>query len=252
MWVDSVPCQGRADLRWQYPGSNNIDDGILVTLVNLTERKISADLSTIEVGPGNRWVDVYAELSPYGRYAIGGRLKTIGVSGLTLIGGFHYFNNRYGWAMDNVVSYDVVLGNGTLLTANSTTHKDLFWALKGGANNFGLVTKFTLKTYSIPQISTTTQSFNESAVPAFIAAVCDFAKAGDPSLGAGAVISIQYNATTRVVAPSILGVQEGVESPPSRFANFSAIPAVSIVQKVTTPLEWASNLDTPNQMFRYA
>jgi FAD/FMN-containing dehydrogenase len=221
-----------------------------MVLANLTHRKIAADKLTIEVGPGNRWVDVYAELDPYGLYAIEGRLKTIGVPGLTLIGGFHYFNNKYGWAMDNAVSYDIVLGNGSQITANNTSHRDLFWALKGGANNFGIVTKFILKTHAIPQISTTVQSFNESAVPAFIKAVCDFTKVDDPSIGAGAVISIQYNATTKAVAPSILGVQEGNESPPSRFENFTAIPAVQSVQKVTTPLKWASTLETPNQMFR--
>lgn len=221
-----------------------------MSLIGLSQLDVSVDQSTISVGPGNRWVDVYAKLDQYGLYAIGGRLKTIGVSGLTLIGGFHYFNNRYGWAMDNVVNYEVVLGNGTLLTVNQTAHSDLFWALKGGANNFGIVTKFTLKTYAIPKVSTQVQTFNESAVPAFIQAVCDFVQSDDPSIAAGAVLTIQYNATTKAVAPSLLGVQEGAELPPSRFAKFSAIPAVQSSQRVLTPLQWASNLDTPNQMFR--
>jgi len=61
-------------------------------------------------------------------YCIGGRLKTIGVPGLELIGGFHYLINKYGMAMDNVLSYDVVLGNGTQVIANSTSNPDLFWA----------------------------------------------------------------------------------------------------------------------------
>jgi FAD/FMN-containing dehydrogenase len=89
-------------------------------------------------------------------------LKTIGVPGLSLIGGFHYFNNKYGYAMDNVLSYDVVLGNGTQITVHKHSHSDLFWALKGGANNFGIVTKFTLKTYDVPKVSTTIQTYNET------------------------------------------------------------------------------------------
>jgi len=233
-----------------YPGSNNIDGGVLMTLTGLSQRTVSADRSSIAVGPGNQWVDVYAALDPYGLDAIGGRLKTIGVPGLTLIGGFHYFNNKYGWAMDSVLSYDVVLGNGTLVTANRTSHSDLFWALKGGANNFGIVTNFVLRVYPILKISTQIQAFNESAVPAFIKAVCDFTNADDSSIAAGSVISIQYNATTKVVAPSLLGVQEGTESPPSRFAGFAAVPAVQTILNVTTPLQWADTLDTPNQMFR--
>lgn len=221
-----------------------------MSLTGLSQLDLSPDQSTIAVGPGNTWVDVYRKLDQYGLYAIGGRLKTIGVPGLTLIGGFHYFNNKYGWAMDNVVGYEAVLGNGTLLIANQTTHCDLFWALKGGANNFGIVTKFTLRTHAIPKISTQAQTFNESAVPAFIQAVCDFIESDGPYVGAGAVITIQYNATTKMVTPFLLGVQEGIESPPSRFANFSAIPAVQTSQDVVSPLQWASNLDTPNQMFR--
>lgn len=131
---------------------------------------MGTDNSTVLVGPGLRWIDVYEFLEPYGRVAIGGRLKTIGVPGLTLIGGVHYFINKYSYAMDNVVSYDVVLGNGTQVTATSALNSDLFWALKGGANNFGVVTSFTLKTYAIPQVSAPYQEFNESTVAAFLKA----------------------------------------------------------------------------------
>lgn len=212
--------------------------------------KILEDEGLVELGPGNRWENAYNALGKVGKYMIGGRLKSIGVPGLSLIGGVHYFANKYGYAMDNVMSYDVVLGNGTQVVANSTSNPDLFWALKGGANNFGVVTKFVSKTYDIPKISTTIQTFNESNVSAFIKAVCAFAQHHDPSLGAGAVISITYNATTKAVSPSIFGVQEGTESPPSKFDEFSAIPAVQRTNNVTTPPQWHSNLDSPFQMFR--
>lgn len=222
----------------------------MLALNSLNTTKVASDNSTIEVGPGNRWVDVYEALSPVGRYCIGGRLKTIGVAGLELIGGFHYLINKYGMAMDNVVSYDVVLGNGTQVVANSTSNPDLFWALKGGANNFGIVTKFTITALPIPYISTTIQDFNESEAPAFIAATNDMAENDPADIAAGSVISITWNQTTGVASPSLLGVQEGTESPPSRFANFSAIPSTLAVNNVLTPIEWHSQLDTPNQMFR--
>lgn len=193
---------------------------------------------------------MYEALSSYGLYAIGGRLKTIGVPGLSLIGGFHYFINKYGFVMDNVIQYDVVLGNGTQIVASNTTNSDLFWALKGGANNFGIVTKFTFKAYPIPKISTTIQQFNESMIPDFLTAATDLVKYDNPDLAAGQVISIQYNATTKVASASLLGVQEGTESPPSTFANFTAIPAVARINNVTAPIVWHSALDSPNQMFR--
>ncbi|PLB48628.1 FAD-binding domain-containing protein [Aspergillus steynii IBT 23096] len=170
------------------------------------------------------WYDVYSALEPYGRMAIGGRLKTIGVPGLTLIGGVHYFTNKYGFAMDNVVKYEVVLGNGTQVVASRTSHPDLFWALKGGANNYGIVTKFSLKTHEIPRISTTIQAFSESGIYDYIQAACDLAKFDEPNpIAAGGVFTIGYNATTNVTSALVMGVQEGISNPPSQFKNFTAI-----------------------------
>lgn len=232
-----------------FPGSNNIDGGVLLAFNNMVDYKVNDD--TIEVQPGMTWYDVYSALDPYGRAAIGGRLKTIGVPGLTLIGGVSYFINKYGFAMDNVVNYDVVLGNGTQVTANSTSNPDLFWALKGGASNFGIVTKFTLKTYSMPHISTTIQVFNESTAYDFTKAVCDWATGNSESpVAAGSVITTTYNTTTKVLEPMILGVQEGISNPPSEFANFTAIPGVEKINNVTSSKQWASTLDSPKQMFR--
>lgn len=179
-------------------------------------------------------------------------MKTIGVPGLTLIGGFHYFNNKYGYAMDNVVNYDVVLGNGTQVTANKTSHSDLFWALKGGANNFGIVTRFELKTFAVPEVSTTIQIFNETHLPQYLSAICEAAKLDDEDpIAAGMIASIAYNTTTKVIQGSVLGVQAGISNPPSQFANFTKIPADARINNVTTIKSWASALDSPKQMFRY-
>lgn len=234
----------------QFPGSNSIDGGVTLSLTTMRDIKIADDNSTVEVGPGSRWVDVYGALSDYGLYAIGGRMKTIGVSGLELIGGFHYLNNKYGMAMDNVVSYDVVLGNGTQVTADAILNPDLFWALKGGANNFGIVTKFVLKAYPIPLISTTYQSYNESHFEDLMVAATEFTIHNDPDIAAGTVINVSYNSTNREYSALLLGVQEGTESPPSKFANFSSIPSTSTSNNVMPPVDWHNTLVTPNQMFR--
>ncbi|KAJ6137590.1 hypothetical protein N7471_004076 [Penicillium samsonianum] len=232
-----------------YPGANNIDAGVLIALSNLNSINVKAN--TVEVGPGLNWYQVYSALEPHGRVCIGGRMKTIGVPGLSLIGGFYYFNNKYGYAMDNVVTYDVVLGNGTQITVNKTSHGDLFWALKGGANNFGIVTRFELKTYAVPKVSTTIQVFNETNIPKYLSAVCEAAKLDDKDpIAAGMISSINYNATTKVVQGSILGVQEGVSSPPSQFANFTKIPAIERINNVTTMKPFANTLDSPKQMMR--
>ncbi|KAE8395891.1 hypothetical protein BDV23DRAFT_168616 [Aspergillus alliaceus] len=149
-----------------------------------------------------KWIDVARALDPFGRAAIGDCLKTIGVPGLTLIGGVHYLINKYGLAMDNVERYDVVLGNGTQVIADISTIRDLFWALKGGANNFGPVT------------NTTIQAFREDQVYEFIKV---------SPIAAGGVFTIQYNATTKAASASMMGVQEGISNPPSQFVYFTAI-----------------------------
>ena len=227
---------------------------MLLALNNLTDMKVNANNgsgdATIEIGPGNRWEDVYGALEPYGLYSIGGRMKVVGVPGLSLIGGMHYFNNKYGYSMDQMISYDVVLGNGTQVVATATENPDLFWALKGGALNFGIVTKFTMKAYYVPKVSTTMQLYNASYTEDYINAFVDMALNNNGEIGAGSVYSIQYNATTKVLESSIMGIEESEISPPSRFVNFSAIPAETRINNVTTPAYWHSTLESPNQYMR--
>ncbi|CAG9997104.1 unnamed protein product [Clonostachys byssicola] len=233
-----------------YPGSNSVDGGVLVGLNGLTDIKVDTNQSRIEVGPGNKWVDVYTALAPSGHYTIGGRLKTIGVPGLSLIGGVGYFLNKYGFTMDNVLSYDVVLGNGTQVVANATSNPGLFWALKGGGSNFGLVTKFVFKTYHIPQVSSTYQIFDDSQAHDFIRAACSMLLSEDGAVGAGAVVNINYNVTTKKATPQVFGLEESTTSPPPRFNAFSSLPAVSRRNSVMRPVDWHSQMETPNQMFR--
>ncbi|KAH6974564.1 FAD binding domain-containing protein [Ilyonectria sp. MPI-CAGE-AT-0026] len=234
-----------------YPGANSISDGILLVLSGLNKVTVDTKKNLVEVGPGNKWISVYSALAPHGLYAIGGRLSTIGVAGSSLLGGVNWFLNKYGFTMDNIVSYDVVLGNGTQVVADKRTNRDLFWALKGSALNYGVVTKFVLKTYKIPRVTSTLQIFQPAAAPAFIKAACDLALSENGAVGAGAVININYNATTKTATPQVFGLQETTKSPPSRFANFTAIPeVVTRVHNVTTPIAWQSAQASPNQLFR--
>lgn len=153
--------------------------------------------------------------------------------------------------MDNVLSYDVVLANGTQVMASHTSHSDLFWALKGGgANNFGIVTNFKLQAFEQGLFSTTIQNYGEDQVQGYIEAVCDFVESTTSEVAAGAVFSIQYNATTKVVAPGLLGVEQSLVSPPPRFANFTALNSTLSISQLSTTTAWHDQLDTPDQMFR--
>ncbi|KAE9373188.1 FAD-binding domain-containing protein [Stipitochalara longipes BDJ] len=131
-----------------FAGGSSIQDGILVNLAKMNEVTLSADRKTTRVGPGNVWSGVYEVLDPLGVSVVGGREAGVGVGGLTLGGGISYFSGRYGWACDNVVNYEVVLANGSIVNISPTSLPDLYWALRGGGgSNFGIVSAFDLMTF---------------------------------------------------------------------------------------------------------
>ncbi|KFY43930.1 hypothetical protein V494_01751 [Pseudogymnoascus sp. VKM F-4513 (FW-928)] len=130
-----------------FAGSSNIDNGIAIDLAKLNQVTVSADKKQTSVGPGNVWYDVYTKLDPMGLSVIGGRVSAIGVGGLTLGGGVSFFSNRYGWACDNVNTYQVVLADGSIREVTPKSLPDLYFALRGGGNNFGIVTRFDLNTF---------------------------------------------------------------------------------------------------------
>ena len=187
-------------------------------------------------------------LEPVGRVVVGGRLKTIGVAGLSLGGGVSYFSAKYGFGMDNIVAYEIVLSTGLVVTATATTYSDLFWALKGGGNNFGIVTKFTFSTYSAPNISTTLSGFAQPHIPQFIGAIADLALYQDQvDTGAGGIFIINWNRAANSFTGNMMAVQIGSVEQPEVYANFSATPSEYSIYNITTLAQWSSTLDTAYQ-----
>ncbi|KAF5862543.1 hypothetical protein ETB97_011540 [Aspergillus alliaceus] len=90
--------------------------------------------------------DVYDYVAQYGRAVNGGRYGQVGVGGLLLGGGIGYFSSQVGWGANSVVQYEVVLPDSSIVLVNAASHPVLFWALKGGSNYFGIVTRFDMKT----------------------------------------------------------------------------------------------------------
>ncbi|KAH7391675.1 hypothetical protein BKA64DRAFT_747181 [Cadophora sp. MPI-SDFR-AT-0126] len=128
---------------------NNIDDGATLDLSNLNQVTPNADGTVVGVGPWNRWEDVYSVLDPMNLTALGGRSRTIGVGGLVMSAGMSFFSARYGLPCDNVANFEVVLSNGSIVNANAASNSDLHRALKGGSNNFGVVTRLDLNAYDL-------------------------------------------------------------------------------------------------------
>lgn len=118
-----------------------------IDLVKLNGVSYSQDSKTTTVGPGAQWGAVYRYLDPLGLAVAGGRDATVGVGGLIVGGGNSFYSARRGMVCDGVVRFEVVLANGEIITADKDNNSDLWVALKGGNNNFGIVTSFDLDTF---------------------------------------------------------------------------------------------------------
>ncbi|RYP13362.1 hypothetical protein DL765_006903 [Monosporascus sp. GIB2] len=140
----------RAGGHMPVPGAQSVDGGVMVSLSRLATVALGANGTVAHLGPGNRWGDVYSFLARRGLAVNGGRFPTVGVGGVLVGGGIGYFSGRHGWSCDGVVSYEVVLADGRVVYATADgEHADLFWALKGGHNHFGIVTRFDVRTFPV-------------------------------------------------------------------------------------------------------
>lgn len=147
-------------------------------MASFKQVQLSQDKKTADIGPGNRWVDVYSKLDQAGVGVVGGRMSPVGVPGLVLGGGISFFSNKRGWACDNVDSYDVITASGVVVTASSTKFPDLYWALRGGGNNFGIVTNFKLRAFPLGNMWGGMRVFTESNIAAVLDAQYKFATTG--------------------------------------------------------------------------
>ena len=124
-------------------GHSTNTGGIVIDLAHLDEVEVlDADRRLVRVGGGATWGKVSATLDPYGFALTAGDTADVGVGGLTLGGGMGWMVRRHGLAIDNLVGARVVTADGRLVTASAEEHADLFWALRGGGGNFGVVVDF--------------------------------------------------------------------------------------------------------------
>jgi FAD/FMN-containing dehydrogenase len=129
-----------------------IDDGLVIDLSRMKGIFVDLVKSEATAQMGLTWGEFDRETQLYGLATTGGLISTTGVAGLTLGGGVGWLMGRCGLVCDNTLSYDVVAGSGELIRASANEHAELFWALKGGGGNFGVVTSITYRMYPITTV----------------------------------------------------------------------------------------------------
>ncbi len=128
------------------------DDGLVVDLSLMKYVRVDPPAKTVRVGAGCSWGDVDHATHAFGLAVPSGFISTTGVAGLTLGGGVGYLTRRYGLTIDNLLAADVVLADGKFVIASADENSDLFWAIRGGGGNFGVVTSFLYQAHPVDMV----------------------------------------------------------------------------------------------------
>ena len=130
-------------------GTAIAEDGVMLDMSGMREITVDPEAKLAHVGPGCLLQDVDRATQEHGLATVLGFISEVGVAGLTLGGGLGYLTRRFGWAVDNLEEVEIVTSDGVVRIANRNENADLFWALRGGGGNFGVVTRFTFRLHEV-------------------------------------------------------------------------------------------------------
>ncbi|MEO7223903.1 MAG: FAD-binding oxidoreductase, partial [Devosia sp.] len=184
-------------------GNALVDGGLVIDLRHMHEVTVDPVARVATVGGGALMTHLDRGTQPYGLATTGGRVSTTGAGGFTLGGGGGWLDRKFGLACDNLVSTEVVLANGEIVTASATEHPDLFWGLHGGGGNFGVVTSMQLKLYPLTNVFGGVLVFPVDAGPKVLRAYRDFISTAPDEVGGGCAFATGPDA--EFVPPHLVG-----------------------------------------------
>ncbi|PBP27668.1 oxidoreductase FAD-binding protein [Diplocarpon rosae] len=198
---------------------------------------VSRNERVAKIETGARWRDVYAKMDPQELAVPGGRVNIVGVGGFLTGGGMHFFAHAVGFACNSVLQYEVVLGNGTVVIADSQENPDLWFALKGGNNNFGIVASFTMKTIPIPNglwggFIISPISAADQTLEAFYEFGETAGRGGDASGSSVSILFAEPPNGTSFISTFIISADGAVS--PSILSNITALPESSNTLRKST------------------
>jgi FAD/FMN-containing dehydrogenase len=165
------------------PGLGSCDDGLVIDLSALRSVRVDPESRTVRADPGCTSGDVDHATHVFGLAVPFGIVASTGVAGLTLGGGTGYLTRKHGLTIDNLLEVDIVLADGSFVTASADRHADLFWALRGGGGNFGVVTSFLFRAHPVGTVFAGPIFWAASDAPVVMRAYADFLSTAPVELG---------------------------------------------------------------------
>ncbi|KAL5500909.1 hypothetical protein ACEPAH_9296 [Sanghuangporus vaninii] len=198
--------------------------GVQISMTKFDGLEYDPESGTVTIGSGLTWDQVYRRLEPLGIMVTGGRFDGVGVAGLSLGGGYSWKTNQYGLTIDTIVSHNVVLPNGEQVHASDESFSDLFFGLKGGYNNFGIVTNITFETHPQTLVYGGIINYAANATDAVNEAISIFS---DNNMDPRAQVWLFQISTSDQFSSAVIFFYDGPTLPNTMFDAFFAIPCIT-------------------------
>jgi FAD/FMN-containing dehydrogenase/DNA-binding HxlR family transcriptional regulator len=209
-------------------GTSVCDDGVVIDLSPMKSVAVDPGARTARAGAGLVWGELDGATQAFGLATTGGVVSETGIAGLTLGGGIGYLMRMHGLTIDNLLSADVVLADGRAVTANETQNADLFWALRGGGGNFGIVTSFTYRLHPVgPDVFAGPVIYALEDAPDVMRFYREFAAGVPPEVGTALVLR-------KAPQASFLPVE--LHGRPVCMVSLSYVGAASAADRVLAPM----------------
>ncbi len=190
----SIRCGGHS-----VPGFSVCEGGVMIDLTPMASVYVDPAAKTARAEGGVNWGQFDVETQAFGLASTGGLVRSTGIAGLTLSGGHGFLMRKFGLACDNLISANVVTAGGRLLKASATENPDLFWALRGGGGNFGIVTSFEFRLHEVGPITGGVLAFPFDQAARLLKFYDEFSASAPDELGTLAALATLPNGVRAVV-----------------------------------------------------
>lgn len=231
-------------------GFNNIDDGVTLDLSRLNTVEQARNLRTTRLGAGSEWQHVYDKTLDV--VVPGGLCGGTGVGGVSLGGGMSIFLAEKGWTANNIVDYELVLANGSIVHANQATNPDLFLALKGGGANFGVLTQITVNNAQLTNLVYAGQVINlltDRSTSSLLNALTRYTKNNNRDQSAGLQTIFKLGSNGKDEVETLYGHRVGLPSlipfpfsPPAIFRELLRVPSQKLAIAAPAPMNIMSSI----------